>query len=186
MKYTPWLDRWSGLLDGGYALDIGCGLGLDTEELQRLGYKVTAVDFSDEALKKSKERNPDAVHLKRDISKGLNLKGNKFSLVIANLSLHYFSRADTFKIFQGIREVLVAEGLLAFRVNAEGDTNSGCPENLTGWDLTLVDGVAKQFFSREKIEELIENSFEPVLVEKISVERYGRKKVLWECIARKH
>jgi SAM-dependent methyltransferase len=185
MKYTPWLDRWAELLNGKYALDIGCGLGKDTEELRRLGFEVTAIDLSDEALKKSKKRNPDAVHLQRDISKGLNLEKDYFSVVLANLSLHYFSRTDTFKIFEEIGKVLVDEGVVAFRVNAEGDTNSGCPERLNGWDLTTVDGVEKQFFSKEKIEELINGSFEFISLEKMIVERYGTPKILWECIARK-
>ena len=185
MKYTPWLDRWSDLLVGKYALDIGCGLGKDTEELKRLGFRVTAIDLSNEALKKSIERNPDAIHLQRDISKGLKLEKNKFSVVLANLSLHYFTRNDTFRIFEEIKEILVDGGILAFRVNGEGDTNSGCPEKLNGWDMTLVDGVAKQFFSKEKIEELLKNLFDPISIEKMSVERYGATKVLWECIARK-
>ena len=59
--YDPWLDRWLSLLPPrGGALDIGCGLGLDTDFLLRKGYAVTAIDFSEEAVRRTRGRNPRA------------------------------------------------------------------------------------------------------------------------------
>ncbi len=185
MKYTPWLDRWSELLKGGAALDIGCGLGFDTEKLNELGFTVTAVDLSPEALKRSQARNPGSKHIQRDIAEGLQLGGQSFSVVVANLSLHYFSRTITMKIFEDVAQVMREGGVFAFRVNAFGDVNYGSPDAYPGWDLVATENVTKQFFTEEKIREALGDRFEVLSIEEFTVLRYGAPKVLLECVARK-
>lgn len=185
IKYSPWLDRWENVLPGKKALDIGCGLGRDTEFLIRNDFAVTAIDLSTEALKKSSMRNPDAIHLQRDISVGLQLGLEKFSVVVANLSLHYFDEAVTFRIFGEIDDVLEDAGIFAFRVNALCDSNCGSPGNLSGWDLTHVEGITKQFFTEYKVKELLKDRFEVLSLIKMTIERFKAPKVLYECIAKK-
>ena len=121
MKYTPWLDRWKHLLSGSRALDIGCGLGHDTAVLSSYGLSVTALDISFEALKKSAARNPHAKHQRCDLQSGLKLDGDKFSVAVANLSLHYFDRDRTLRLMREISDVLDDHGVFAFRLNAFGD-----------------------------------------------------------------
>jgi SAM-dependent methyltransferase len=62
---APWewrdvAETWQPLLDTGLApgraLDIGCGTGRDAVYLTKKGWKVTGVDFADEALVKARQR----------------------------------------------------------------------------------------------------------------------------------
>lgn len=184
---TDWLDRWVHLFPDKTrnALDVGCGLGLDTETLRKLGFKVTSIDFSAEAIKHSRQRNPDALHLQKDISSGLGNFENQFSLVVANLSLHYFSKNQTTQIFQEIDEVLEEGGLFIFRLNAKGDRNFGAPDQVETWTQVQVNGVAKQFFDKQMIKDLLHGYFEVVSLQELETKRYVKTKRLIECVARK-
>ena len=53
----------------------------------------------------------------RDISKGIGTHELRFAVVVANLSLHYFTKDKTKGIVREIRDTLVDEGVFAFRVN---------------------------------------------------------------------
>ncbi len=64
--FAPWESRdldetWRPVLEGetalapGRALDIGCGRGRDAVYLSRRGWKVTGVEFAEEALAKARE-----------------------------------------------------------------------------------------------------------------------------------
>ena len=53
--WRPILDSESGL-EPGRALDVGCGSGRDEVHLAKRGWRVTAVDFSEEALATAKRR----------------------------------------------------------------------------------------------------------------------------------
>jgi len=185
IQYSPWLDTWKHLLNGEQALDIGCGLGRDTEYLSQLGFQLTAIDLSTEALAKSAARNPQATHLQRDLSQGLKLGAKTFQIILAHLSLHYFDKENTFRIFDEIHSLLDDNGIFIFRVNAFGDIHHGSPEKLDGWELTFVDGEPKQFFTREKIEEVLANRFDILSLEKKTIVRYEDPKVLFECVVRK-
>ena len=53
--WRPILDSESGL-EPGRALDVGCGSGRDAVHLAKRGWRVTAVDFSEEALATARRR----------------------------------------------------------------------------------------------------------------------------------
>lgn len=46
----------AGLLPGKTVLEIGCGTGTNATEFARRGYRVTAVDFVDSAVKRAREK----------------------------------------------------------------------------------------------------------------------------------
>ncbi|MDA1275453.1 MAG: class I SAM-dependent methyltransferase [Verrucomicrobia bacterium] len=183
----PWLERWKCHFPpaGGLALDLGCGAGLDTESLTRFGFQVTAIDFAEEAVSLSRKRNPQATHYVIDIRNGIGLPKNAYSIAVANLSLHYFSEIQTRSIIGEIHQLLEHCGLFAFRVNAEDDRNSGNSAKTAAWNLVEVDGVEKQFFTKEKVLSLLEGQFALVAIEKMRTMRLGKDKIIYECIAKK-
>lgn len=182
----PWSGTWRAVADGvprGRALDLGCGLGFDTEHLLALGFSVTAVDFSEAAVEASRVRNPNACHVVADIRELPDDLGDPFHLILANLSLHYFERADTEAIFGKIPGWLSTQGIFLFRLNAEDE--AGAPADISSWKLVTVGGVRKQFFDQEKILGLLENRFDLLRIEKRASDRFGARKSLYEVAARK-
>lgn len=183
--YDPWLARWEKRLPpGGDALDIGCGVGLDTEVLLQKGYTVTAIDFSEEAVRLTRDRNPGADVRLLGIDGLGSLERNRFRLVLANLTLHYLSREGLDRALATIRSLLQPDGLFAFRLNASDDRNYGCPDDARSWDRVEVDGIMKQFFTEEKIRIVTAGRFEILSLEKMTTHRYGKPKQLMECIVR--
>jgi SAM-dependent methyltransferase len=55
---VEWLDKQTP--GEGRALNVGCGLGDDAEELNRRGYKVTAFDIAPTAIEWCRDRFPDS------------------------------------------------------------------------------------------------------------------------------
>ncbi len=66
-------------------LDLGCGPGLYSEKLTRMGHKVTGVDFSENSItyakNQAKQKALDITYIEEDYL-NLNLKENSFDLVI--------------------------------------------------------------------------------------------------------
>jgi SAM-dependent methyltransferase len=67
---APWewrdvAETWEPILDGqnalepGRALDVGCGTGRDAVYLTKHGWRVTGIDFAEEALAKARQRAAD-------------------------------------------------------------------------------------------------------------------------------
>jgi trans-aconitate methyltransferase len=182
--YEPWLDRWKHVLvgHGDQALELGCGVGYDTEVLLKWGFEVIAVDVSQVAVGESRRRNPEAIHRVMDL-RGIASLAPGFDVVVASLSLHYFNRKDTVTIFQDVRRLLNPGGILAFRVNAFDDVESGAPVDATNWTRTSVDGVSKQFFTPEKIATVLQGPWRILSQEKLTTHRYGHRKSVFEVIA---
>lgn len=182
-----WLQAWDALLPrSGAALDLGCGDGLETTRLLDRGLAVTAVDISEQALARAGQRNPQAQHRRSDARDLVGMADSSFDLVLAHLSLHYFDRADSLRAFAEVARVLKPQGLLLAGLNADDDVNYGAPADASGWGLTMVDGLPKQFFTEAKLLELLTaTSLQAVQLRKRQSLRYGAPKSLWELVARK-
>ncbi|WP_043588274.1 class I SAM-dependent methyltransferase [Geminisphaera colitermitum] len=212
VKLTPWLAPW---LEDAFqpnpaesptppsplrALDLGCGAGHDTAYLLTRGYDVTALDHSANALELSRRRNPAARHLRadlRDLDQVLPLPPPPpasafydaaavgWHLIVASLSLHYFTREDTLKIFAAIHARLRSGGLFAFRLNAYDER--GAPPDPTSWELTTEgdDAVPRQYFTEDKIRDALAGRYAILSLRKQTVRRYDADKSLYEVIALK-
>ena len=116
LEDNPWILEYKEYLkNSGLCLDLGCGIGNDTKRFISLGYDVISSDISNIALEKVKEFNTNIVKL--DMRKPLPFEDNKFDIVFANLSIHYFSDNDTKNIISEVKRVLKTDGLFIGSVN---------------------------------------------------------------------
>ncbi|MEE3343419.1 MAG: class I SAM-dependent methyltransferase [Bacilli bacterium] len=111
-----WIDEYKEYLNNkGLCLDLGCGIGQYSRWFMKNGYDVISSDISNIALNKVKEFNPNIINL--DMREPFPFEDNKFDLVFANLSIHYFSDNDTKKILKEIKRILKKDGLFIGSVN---------------------------------------------------------------------
>ena len=89
--------------------EIGCGNGVRLKELSDLGYAVTGIDPSAEAIKDAKGRGLDAFLGTAD---ELSFPDNKFDMVIFGFCLYLCDRDDLFKIAAEANRVLKHPGYL--------------------------------------------------------------------------
>lgn len=126
--YDLWLDEYKEILESNKdneILDLGCGIGADTLYLIERGYNVLSYDFSNEALKSIQDNIPNSKTLYLDMMKKFPIKDNTYSLIIADLSLHYFDNETTIHIMREIKRILNNNGILLSRVASVNDFNFG-------------------------------------------------------------
>lgn len=126
--YDLWLDEYKNILQenkDNEILDLGCGIGADTLYLLERGYNVLSCDFSVEALKSIENNIPNSKTLYLDMMKKFPIADKKYSLIIADLSLHYFNNETTIHIMKEIKRILKDGGVLLARVASVNDFNFG-------------------------------------------------------------
>ena len=126
--YDLWLDEYKDILEQNKdkeILDLGCGIGADTLYLLERGYDVLSCDFSNEALKSIQDNIPNSKTLYLDMMKDFPVEDNTYSLIIADLSLHYFDNEITIHIMKEIKRILKKGGILLSRVASVNDFNFG-------------------------------------------------------------
>lgn len=126
--YDLWLDEYQDILENNRCneiLDLGCGIGADTLYLIERGFKVLSCDFSNEALKSVQSNIAHSKTLYLDMMKKFPIKDHTYSLIIADLSLHYFDNATTIHIMNEIKRILKKDGILLARVASVNDFNFG-------------------------------------------------------------
>jgi 2-polyprenyl-3-methyl-5-hydroxy-6-metoxy-1,4-benzoquinol methylase len=67
LKSEEWRQFAAAVKPGGSILDVGCNSGRDTRELLDLGYRVTGVDVSEQALRLCREQCPEARTIKMSL-----------------------------------------------------------------------------------------------------------------------
>ena len=185
----PWLEGWLHLAPRGEcrrAFDVGCGAGYNAALLLQHGFEVTAIDFSERALELCRRAAPKARVEWADIRDGLSFAGDRFGIIVADLSLHYFTWDTTEAIFRDVANMLVPGGVFAGRFNSTGDANygAGAGEPVPGEaNLLIVDGVEKRFFTRECFSKLFGPPWTTAALAEKTTGRYGPRKVFWELVA---
>lgn len=106
-------------------LDLGCGTGNDVLRLAQLGYKVTGMDFSNEAIQqanlKAQKLGLSVEFVIADMAKVLPFEDKTFDAVMSNVSIHMFSDQITRNLFKEIQRIICPEGLFLFHVNSTED-----------------------------------------------------------------
>jgi ubiquinone/menaquinone biosynthesis C-methylase UbiE len=127
-------------------LDIGCGDGRDSIYFEEQGVKVTAIDFSEEAISRLKKKAPKINAIVKEIQH-MDFPDASFDAIYAHLSLHYFDDSTTDTIFGNIYRMLKPGGLLFVRCKSIHDPFYGKGEKV-GDDMFLLKHV-RHFFSKE-------------------------------------
>lgn len=117
VKFYSWIYRDFLPKDKNFQiLDLGCGTGHFLYFLEKEGYKnYYGVDDSEDQIKFCKEKITKKVELS-DAFKFLELKKEKFDLIITNDFLEHIQKQRLFKLLSLIKSSLKAEGILLVSV----------------------------------------------------------------------
>ena len=151
--YDLWLDEYIDLFDEDKEiLDLGCGIGADTLYLLEKGYKVLSTDFSNEALQSIKNNIPNSKTMYLDMRDNFPFEENSYSIIVADLSLHYFDNETTIHIMNEIKRILSNNGILLARVASVNDFNFGAGEGEELEKNYYFEGAyTKRFFDLEDV-----------------------------------
>ncbi|CAI3232506.1 Methyltransferase type 11 [Clostridium neonatale] len=178
--YDLWLDKYEDIISkykDEPVLDMGCGTGNNLLYLTERGFKdIYACDYSEEALKIVRNNFKDVKLMEHDIAKRLPYKDNVMSLIIADLSLHYFNKRKTREIIKEIKRILKPDGYIIGRVNSIKDINYGSNtgEEVEKHYYLTKDGY-KRFFDEEDIRYFFKD-FNIKCCSEESMFRYGAEK----------
>ena len=186
IKYDDWLEEFESIISKVETeiIDLGCGVtGNNTLYLLEKSKKVISCDFAEEALNVVKTIKGSKTVL-FDMLEKFPFDDNLAELVIADLSLHYFSEENTNKIINEIRRILKPNGYLIFRVNS---TNSTEYKKLIedGVDqiehhLFFTQNMEKRFFDEKDINYFF-REFKLISLREENMSRFCRDKIIWKC-----
>lgn len=100
-------------LSGMQVLDAGCAAGWYSEQLLRLGARVTAVDASPRMVEAAKRRLVDRVDVRlHNLEDSLPFEAEQFDWIVCSLSLHYLH--DWIPVLAEFARLLKPNGRLLF------------------------------------------------------------------------
>ena len=188
-SYDDWLEKHREMWQNAKnVIDLGCGAGVNSVYLHAQGIQTIACDFSENALKRVKAVLPGAQTLCFDMTDGLPFTDAFTGLVIADLSLHYFTKATTMHILDDIRRILLPKGHLICRVNAmrEFEENERPQENTQIEPHLYFENRkgTKRFFDRNDIDTFF-GGWSVQYIAETTIYKYGATKYAWEVCVEK-
>lgn len=190
--YDLWLDEYKDILDANKneeILDLGCGIGADTLYLTERGYTVLSCDFSLEALNSIQKNIPNSKTMYLNMMDVFPIKDNSYSLIVADLSLHYFDNDTTQHIMREIKRILKDNGILLSRVASVNDFNfgAGLGERLEK-NFYFEGDYTKRFFDYDDVVKYF-GIIGDVICEEVQMtrdeEEYSKPKVLYKVRVQK-
>ncbi len=164
-------------------LELGCGEGDDTLTLVANGHHVIAIDLSAPAIAAAKIKVPTAEYHCQDIRATFPPTASELGVVIASLSLHYFTWAETLAIVEQIHSCLQLGGVLLCRLNSTNDRYYGATGHpQIAENYYSVNGEPKRFFDRETVIALFSSGWQILAVEEKIISKYLYPKSVWEII----
>ena len=134
-------------------LDLGCGDGNNISFILNCAPKIIAADFSSEALKIVNHKFDNVETIAFDMTEPFPFDKDTFDVIIADLSLHYFSWSVTEKIISEIRRTLKNEGILIARVHSTKDIVSS-EKIFIEENYYFINGYTRRFFDLKDIKQL--------------------------------
>ena len=184
-----WMNKYKKIIcsvKNNNAIDLGCGLGQDTQWLTENKFNVISCDISSLALTKLKNIQPNANTMQLDITDDLPFNSNSIGLVNANLSLHYFSMDITKKIFNNIFDILEPGGLFIGRMNSNKNNyiDKSCEKIEDNFYYDTLKEKHIRLFDEKQFNSLIEK-WKIIILNEDKTIRLGREKYTWEFIFQK-
>lgn len=123
VPYEAWADFIAGKLKAygikdGLVLDLGCGTGKMTRQLQAKGYDMTGIDNADEMLSEARQHSDDRIlYLLQDMQ-SFELYGTMRAVVSCCDCLNYLmDEADLLQVFKLVNNYLDPGGIFIFDMN---------------------------------------------------------------------
>jgi SAM-dependent methyltransferase len=188
MKNDPWLDKWLDLIKqksaNGLVLELGCGNGWDTVELLSAGCNVIAADISTRNLAECAKSVPQAKLLQLDNGQPFPFADHSLSVIVASLTLHYFTWTVTMQIASELRRCLHMDGILLARFNSTHDYNFGASttEPPIEPNLYFLGTMTKRFFDEGSVRAFLQG-WDIQFIEENIIQRYKKPKSVWEVMA---
>lgn len=183
----PWLTRWLQLVRARTGrtpvLELGCGSGQDTATLLEAGLSVVALDLSSSAIERARIAAPEAEFHIQDLRAPFPASTMEVGVIVASLSLHYFTWAETAALVARIHATLRPGGILLCRLNSVKDLHFGAAGHpLIEENYYLVGDMKKRFFDLRAVEALFSSGWQVLSLGEHAIERYSKPKVVWEIV----
>lgn len=162
-------------------LDIGCGDGRDSIFFSQQGLKVTAIDFSEEAVSRLRTAFPIMNALVMDIL-NMDFPDASFDAAYAHLTLHYFDDLTTQAVFANIHRMLKPDGFFFIRCKSVEDPLYRKGQEV-GEDMFLLEHT-RHFFSKEYMMEKL-HDFEILSLGETVSPYDGKQSFFVEAVAQK-
>lgn len=190
MKYDDWLDEFKDIIDNvnSEIIDLGCGVtGNNTLYLLERNKKVLSCDFAEEALNVIRKHIPSSKTICFDMTESFPFSDNVTELIIADLSIHYFSQEITKNIIKEIKRVLKSNGYLIFRVNSTNSTEykklQKKSEERIEDKFFFSKGIQKRFFDENDLKKFFED-WDIEYLKEGNMNRWSEDKIVWKCVVR--
>ncbi len=187
MKSDPWLEKWLDLIyktsADGRVLELGCGSGWDTVELVSAGCDVVAADIAGGKLRECAQSAPQAGILQLNLADPLPFFDHSMAVILASLSLHYFSWDKTLQIEAELRRCIQPGGVLIARFNSTHDFHHGAASTQEiEPNFYRVGAWTKRFFDETSVKKFL-HLWDIRFLEENVIQRYRNPKHVWEAMA---
>ena len=183
-----WIDKYEDVISScsGSLLDLGCGVGQYSKYFSDRGFDVTSADISERALDYLGKKSPEIKTVRLDMTKPLPFLDKSFDVVFANLSIHFFSKADTDALISEIRRILKDDGVFI------GSCNSSKAYKYIEDKSTVIEdgfyledgGRAVRLFDKAQFDYFFRD-WQTVTLSEFETVRFSKSKIMWEFIYKK-
>lgn len=147
------LKIFSQLNPSGHFLDLGCGMGHDSMFMVKNGFKVEAVDKSEEKIKNldnlisDDSANKNNIQLFNQNIIDFKIESNKFEVINAFNSLQFLKKSDALATIENIKDGLTDGGYFVFCGFTILDPIFKMPQSLgrAFWELDEVKNIFSTF-----------------------------------------